>query len=182
VYVIPALADKAIDVTGPTQAGSVVTGGTRNNAGARPTVCSRNEKYFGVPDTLTRGRDVTYRNRITRFGDVTVSDFGHFDRVVVNVEVGSTDLFTGIPDAPSDEMVATNMMEVINGYQVTAPHLAWEGSDLVAVASQAGRRGLFGEAVLSATNLARMEMTRSQQSGSREQHWSNQNSPWSGLD
>lgn len=138
--------------------------------GVKVGLLSRSGKDLGLEGALTRAGDVGDRETVERFVADAVEEFGRLDIAVANAGVGSYGQFLDVPKAHEDEMIRTNVMGTVNLYHAAVPHIvASGGGDLVTVASEAGRRGLPGEAVYSASKFAQVGLTRALDNELREQ-------------
>lgn len=137
--------------------------------GVKLGLLSRSGKELGLPASVTRAGDVGDRTVVERFVADTVEEFGRLDIAVANAGVGSYGQFLDVPTAHEDEMIRTNVLGTINLYHAAVHHIVAAGSgDLVTVASEAGRRGLPGEAVYSASKFAQIGLTRALDNELRE--------------
>ena len=91
-----------------------------------------------------------------------VSHFGRLDIVVPNAGVGSYGPFLELAPEEVDEMIDVNVKGTLHTLQATLPHLLRSpAADIVIIASEAGRRGLPGESVYSASKFAQVGLGRS---------------------
>jgi 3-oxoacyl-[acyl-carrier protein] reductase len=91
----------------------------------------------------------------------TVERFGRLDICVANAGVGSYHTLVDTPLDHLDEMIDVNLKGTIYAARAAIPHLVASGEgDLVTVASEAGRRGLPGEAVYCASKFGQVGLTR----------------------
>ena len=92
----------------------------------------------------------------------TVERFGRLDILVVNAGVGSWGPFDELKPEDLEEMIDVNVKGMLYTVRAALPHLVASGAaDLVTIASEAGRRGLPGEAVYVASKFAQVGFTRS---------------------
>jgi 3-oxoacyl-[acyl-carrier protein] reductase len=99
----------------------------------------------------------------------TVGEFGGLDICVANAGVGSYHPFLETPIEHVEEMVDVNLKGTIYAVRACLPHLYERGEgDVVAVASEAGRRGLPGEAVYCASKFGQVGLIRALDHESRE--------------
>jgi NAD(P)-dependent dehydrogenase (short-subunit alcohol dehydrogenase family) len=91
----------------------------------------------------------------------TVEEFGRLDICVANAGVGSYHPFLETPIEHIEEMIELNLLGTIWAVRACLPHLleSREG-DVVTLASEAGRRGLPGEAVYCASKFGQVGFTR----------------------
>jgi NADP-dependent 3-hydroxy acid dehydrogenase YdfG len=99
----------------------------------------------------------------------TVGEFGGLDICVANAGVGSYHPFLETPIEHVEEMVDVNLKGTIYAVRACLPHLYERGEgDVVAVASEAGRRGLPGEAVYCASKFGQVGLIRALDHEARE--------------
>ena len=91
----------------------------------------------------------------------TVDEFGRLDICVANAGTGSYHPFLETPVEHIEEMVELNLLGTIWTIRACLPHLFERGEgDVVTLASEAGRRGLPGEAVYCASKFGIVGLTR----------------------
>jgi NADP-dependent 3-hydroxy acid dehydrogenase YdfG len=91
----------------------------------------------------------------------TVDEFGRLDICVANAGTGSYHPFLETPVEHIEEMVELNLLGTIWTIRACLPHLFERGEgDVVTLASEAGRRGLPGEAVYCASKFGQVGLTR----------------------
>ncbi|HET9674239.1 MAG TPA: SDR family oxidoreductase [Gaiellaceae bacterium] len=92
----------------------------------------------------------------------TVEELGRLDICVANAGVGSYHPFLETPVEHIEEMIELNLLGTIWTIRACLPHLLEQGEgDIVTLASEAGRRGLPGEAVYCASKFGQVGLTRS---------------------
>lgn len=132
-----------------------------SDSGVKLGLLSRSGRDLGLPHAVTRSGDVGDRASIEQFVADVASEFGRIDIAVANAGVGSYGQFLDVPKEHEAEMISTNVLGTIHLYHAAVPHIVSAGGgDLVTVASEAGRRGLPGEAVYSASKFAQIGLTR----------------------
>lgn len=137
--------------------------------GVKLALFSRSGTAPELPDTLQLHGDVGNRSEVDTAVQKAVDTYGRLDIVVANAGVGSYGQFVDVPEQHEDEMIRTNVLGTIYLYRAAVPHLkAGGGGDLITVASEAGRRGLPGEAVYSASKFAQVGLTRALDNELRE--------------
>lgn len=163
------LTGKVAFITGASSGiGSEVAKSLRGQ-GVKLALFSRSGKGPELSDTLELRGDVGDRDEVTDAVEQAVKHFGRLDIVVSNAGVGSYGQFVDVPTQHEAEMIRTNVMGTINLYRAAVPHLKAAGSgDLITLASEAGRRGLPGEAVYSASKFAQVGLTRALDNELRE--------------
>ena len=99
----------------------------------------------------------------------TVAEFGRLDVCVANAGTGSYHPFLETPIEHVEEMVDLNLKGTIYAVRACLPHLFERGEgDIVAIASEAGRRGLPGEAVYCASKFGQVGFVRALDHETRE--------------
>jgi 3-oxoacyl-[acyl-carrier protein] reductase len=151
---------------------ALVTGGNRgigqatvralSEAGARVAALSRSGGDPGVPGALAIACDLRDRDAVMAATAQVVERFGRLDIVVPNAGVGSYGPFLELAPDDVDEMIDVNVKGTLYTLQATLPHLLTSpAADVVIIASEAGRRGLPGESVYSASKFAQVGLGRS---------------------
>ena len=131
-------------------------------AGAKLGLASRRGDDLGLPDVVAGSCDVRDYGQIEALVAQTVERFGRLDILVANAGVGVYVPFEELTLADIDEMVDVNAKGTIYAVKACLPHLLAAGeADVVTLASEAGRRGLPGEAVYCASKFAQVGFTRS---------------------
>lgn len=128
--------------------------------GVRLGLGSRRGADLGLPDVLAKSCDVRDVSQVESLVGATVERFGRLDILVADAGVGSYGQFLDTPQRHIDEMIDTNVKGTIYLIRAGLPHLIGQGSgDIIAVSSEAGRRGLPGEAVYCASKFAQVGLT-----------------------
>lgn len=112
---------------------------------------------------------------VRRYGEVeklvrgTLDRFGRLDILVANAGIGSYHPFLETPMDDIEEMVDTNVKGTIYLLRAGLGHLvSGGGGDVVVISSEAGRRGIPGEAVYCASKFAQVGLTRALDNEMRE--------------
>jgi 3-oxoacyl-[acyl-carrier protein] reductase len=127
--------------------------------GVKVGLASRRGDDLGVG--LGLACDVRDRTQVEDAVARTVDEFGGLDICVANAGVGSYHSFLDTPVDHIEEMVDVNLMGTIWTIRACLPHLYERGEgDVVTLASEAGRRGLPGEAVYCASKFGQVGLTR----------------------
>jgi 3-oxoacyl-[acyl-carrier protein] reductase len=127
--------------------------------GVKVGLASRRGDDLGVG--LGLACDVRDREQVEDAVARTVDEFGGLDICVANAGVGSYHSFLDTPVEHVEEMVEVNLMGTIWTIRACLPHLYERGEgDVVTLASEAGRRGLPGEAVYCASKFGQVGLTR----------------------
>ncbi len=151
---------------------ALVTGGNRgigqatvralSEAGAQVAALSRSGADPGVAGALAIACDLRDRAALMEATAEVVGHFGRLDIVVPNAGVGSYGPFLELAPEEVDEMIDVNVKGTLHTLQATLPHLLRSpAADVVIIASEAGRRGLPGESVYSASKFAQVGLGRS---------------------
>ena len=139
------LEGKVAFVTGASRGIGAAIGRALSNQGVAVGLASRSGDDLGLPNALGLTCDV--RN----LGQVEDANAG----------VGSYHTLVDTPVEHLEEMIDVNLKGTIYAARASIPHLiASGGGDLVTVASEAGRRGLPGEAVYCASKFGQVGLTR----------------------
>ena len=132
-----------------------------SNQGVAVGLASRSGDDLGLPNALGLTCDVRNLGQVEDAVARTVERFGRLDICVANAGVGSYHTLVDTPVEHLEEMIDVNLKGTIYAARASIPHLiASGGGDLVTVASEAGRRGLPGEAVYCASKFGQVGLTR----------------------
>ena len=127
--------------------------------GVQVGLASRRGDDLGVGLGLTC--DVRDRDQVEQAVARTLAEFGRLDICVANAGTGSYHPFLETPVEHIEEMVELNLLGTIWTIRACLPHLFDQGEgDVVTLASEAGRRGLPGEAVYCASKFGQVGLTR----------------------
>jgi 3-oxoacyl-[acyl-carrier protein] reductase len=129
--------------------------------GVKLGLASRRATGLDGPDVHAFACDIREPAQVKAAVAETVDRFGRLDIVIANAGVGSYRpvLKTSVEEV--EEMVDTNIKGLINTAQACLPYMLERGGDFITLASEAGRRGLPGEAVYVASKFAQIGFTRS---------------------
>jgi len=128
--------------------------------GVKVGMASRRGDGLGVG--LGLACDVRDRTQVDDAVARTVDEFGRLDICFANAGVGSYHSFLDTPVEHIEEMIEVNLVGTIWTIRACLPHLYERGEgDVVTLASEAGRRGLPGEAVYCASKFGQVGLTRS---------------------
>jgi len=155
------LQGKVAFVTGASRGiGAAVARGL-SNEGVAVALASRSGDDLGLPDALGLSCDVRHLDQVETAVATTVEHFGRLDICVANAGVGSYHSLADTPVEHIEEMVDVNLKGTIYAIRACIPHLiASHEGDVVTIASEAGRRGLPGEAVYCASKFGQVGLTR----------------------
>ena len=124
-------------------------------------LASRSGDDLGLPNAIGIRCDVRDNAQVEHAVAQTVERFGRLDICVANAGVGSYHTLVDTPLDHLEEMIDVNLKGTIYAARAAIPHLVASGEgDLVTVASEAGRRGLPGEAVYCASKFGQVGLTR----------------------
>jgi NAD(P)-dependent dehydrogenase (short-subunit alcohol dehydrogenase family) len=127
--------------------------------GVRVGLASRSGDDLGIG--LGLRCDARDRGEVEAAVASTVEEFGRLDICVANAGVGSYHPFLETPVEHVEEMIELNLLGTIWAVRACLPHLLESGEgDVVTLASEAGRRGLPGEAVYCASKFGQVGFTR----------------------
>ena len=157
-----ALAGKVALVTGASRGIGAAVSRSLSGAGARVALVSRSGDDLDLTDALGVACDVRDYGAVERAVTDAVEQFGRLDILVANAGVGVYHPFEELTLEDVDEMIDVNAKGTIYAVKAALPHLEASGeADIVTLASEAGRRGLPGEAVYCASKFAQVGFTRS---------------------
>ncbi len=137
--------------------------------GAALALGSRSGDDLGLPETLGMPTDVRDAAALEALAAAAAERFGGIDIVVANAGIGSYGPFEELDLDALDAMIDVNLKGTLYTARATVPHLLRSGAaDFVSLASEAGRRGLPGEAVYCASKFGQVGFTRALEGELRE--------------
>ena len=155
------LEGKVAFVTGASGGIGAAVARALSNNGVSVGLASRRGDDLGLPHSLGLTCNVADREAVEDAVAATVARFGRLDICVANAGVGSYHSLVDTPVEHIEEMIDVNLKGTIYAIRASIPHLiAAGGGDIVTVASEAGRRGLPGEAVYCASKFGQVGLTR----------------------
>ncbi len=155
------LEGKVAFVTGASRGIGAAVARSLSAEGVKLGLASRSGADLDLPDAIGLECDVTDRGQVERAVAATVERFGRLDICIANAGVGSYHSLDQTPPEHIEEMIDVNLKGTIYAYRASIPHLIASGEgDIVTVASEAGRRGLPGEAVYCASKFGQVGLTR----------------------
>ena len=156
------LEGKVAFITGASRGIGAAAARSLASEGVKLGLASRSGADLDLPDALGLVCDVRDRKQVERAVAATVERFGRLDICIANAGVGSYHSLVEAPPEHIEEMIDVNLKGTIYTFRAAIPHLIESGEgDLVAIASEAGRRGLPGEAVYCASKFGQVGLTRS---------------------
>ena len=132
--------------------------------GVRVGLASRSgdDLALGEESALGLRCDVRDPRQVEDAVSATVERFGRLDILIANAGVGSYHPVLETPPEHVEEMIHVNLKGTIYVLRAAPAHLLESGEgDIVSLASEAGRRGLPGEAVYCASKFGQVGFTRS---------------------
>ncbi len=155
------LEGKVAFITGASRGIGAAIARALSGEGVKLGLASRSGADLDLPDALGVACDVRKREQVEQAVYATVERFGQLDICIANAGVGSYHSLTELPVEHLEEMIDVNLKGTIYAFRAAIPHLIASGEgDLVAIASEAGRRGLPGEAVYCASKFGQVGLTR----------------------
>lgn len=155
------LEGKVAFITGASRGIGAALARALSGEGVKLGLASRSGADLGLPDALGLTCDVREREQVEQAVYATVERFGGLDICIANAGVGSYHSLVEAPPEHIEEMIDVNLKGTIYAFRAAIPHLIASGEgDLVAIASEAGRRGLPGEAVYCASKFGQVGLTR----------------------
>jgi 3-oxoacyl-[acyl-carrier protein] reductase len=149
---------------------AVITGASRgigaalarmlHERGVNLGLASRSGDDLGLPGAVAQPVDVRDLASLRALCDETAERFGGIDIVVPNAGVGAYGAFLDVSEEHLDEMIDVNLKGTIYAVRAALPHMLGREGDVVTLASEAGRRGLPGEAVYCASKFGQVGFTR----------------------
>jgi len=156
------LEGKVAFITGASRGIGAAVARALSKQGVKLGLASRSGAALDLPDALGLACDVREREQVEQAVAATVERFGRLDICIANAGVGSYHSLTELPVEHLEEMIDVNLKGTIYAFRAAIPHLIASGEgDLVTIASEAGRRGLPGEAVYCASKFGQVGLTRS---------------------
>lgn len=152
---------KVAFVTGASRGIGAAVARALSNEGVSLGLASRSGDGLGLAGTLGLSCDVRRLDQVEAAVAETVERFGGLDICVANAGVGSYHTLADTPVEHIEEMIDVNLKGTIYAIRACIPHLiASAEGDVVTIASEAGRRGLPGEAVYCASKFGQVGLTR----------------------
>ena len=148
---------------------AVITGASRgigaevarmlDERGVNLGLASRSGDDLGVEGAVAAACDVRSLADLVSLCDQTAEQFGGIDIVFANAGVGAYGNFLDVPTELVDEMIDVNLKGTIYAIRAALPHMLGRDGDVITLASEAGRRGLPGEAVYCASKFGQVGLT-----------------------
>jgi NADP-dependent 3-hydroxy acid dehydrogenase YdfG len=155
------LEGKVAFVTGASRGIGAAVSRALVDEGVSVGLASRSGDDLGLENAVGLACDVRDHAQVEAAVAATVERFGRLDICVANAGVGSYHTLVDTPLDHLEQMIDVNLKGTIYAARAAIPHLIASGEgDLVTVASEAGRRGLPGEAVYCASKFGQVGLTR----------------------
>jgi len=169
-YQVRDLSGKVAVITGASSGIGAALAHRLSYMGVRVGAGSRRPSGSGATsDVYQASCDVRDYDQVLNLVDNTVERFGRLDIIVANAGIGSYHAFMQTPMEDINEMIDTNVKGTVYLLRAGLPRLiSGGGGDVIVIASEAGRRGLPGEAVYSASKFAQVGLTRALDNELRE--------------
>jgi 3-oxoacyl-[acyl-carrier protein] reductase len=152
---------KVAFVTGASRGIGAAVARALSSEGVKLGLASRSGDDLGLPDALGLACDVRRLDQVEAAVAETAERFGRLDICVANAGVGSYHTLVDTPIEHIEEMIDVNLKGTIYAIRASVPHLIASGEgDVITIASEAGRRGLPGEAVYCASKFGQVGLTR----------------------
>ena len=152
---------KVAFVTGASRGIGAAVARALSTEGVALGLASRSGDDLSLPDALGLTCDVRRLDQVEAAVAKTVEHFDRLDICVANAGVGSYHTLADTPVEHIEEMIDVNLKGTIYAIRACIPHLIASGDgDVVTLASEAGRRGLPGEAVYCASKFGQVGLTR----------------------
>jgi len=165
------LKGKVAFITGASRGIGAAVARSLAGEGVKLGLASRSGADLDLPDALGLVCDVRDRKQVEDAVADTVKRFGRLDICIANAGVGSYHSLVDLPVEHLEEMIDVNLKGTIYAHRAGIPHLIASGEgDLVTISSEAGRRGLPGEAVYCASKFGQVGLTRALDHELREQN------------
>jgi 3-oxoacyl-[acyl-carrier protein] reductase len=148
-------------VTGASRGIGAAVARSLADAGVSVGLASRSGADLGLANGLGVRCDVADAAQVDAAVAATVERFGRLDILVANAGVGAYGPFLDISPEHVEEMIDVNLKGTIYAVRAALPHLLEsDAADVITLASEAGRRGLPGEAVYCASKFGQVGLTR----------------------
>lgn len=155
------LSGRVAVITGASRGIGAATARLLAAAGVGLGLGSRSGEDLGLEGVVALPCDVRDEAAVAALVEATVARFGRLDILVANAGVGSYHPFLDTPHEHAEEMIDVNLKGTIHSVRAALPHLLAAGrGDIVAIASEAGRRAAPGQAVYCASKFGQVGLMR----------------------
>ena len=161
---------KVAFITGASRGIGAAVARALSDEGVSLGLASRSGDDLGLANAIGLECDVRRLDQVETAVAKTVERFGRLDICVANAGVGSYYTLADTPVEHIEEMIDVNLKGTIYAIRASVPHLVeHREGDIITIASEAGRRGLPGEAVYCASKFGQVGLTRALDHELREQ-------------
>ena len=155
------MTDRVGFITGASRGVGAAVARAFHGDGMKVALASRSGDDLGLENALGLTCDVRELAQVEDAVSRTVERFGRLDICVANAGVGSYHTLVDTPVEHLEEMIDVNLKGTIYAIRACVPQLIASGEgDVITLASEAGRRGLPGEAVYCASKFGQVGLTR----------------------
>jgi meso-butanediol dehydrogenase / (S,S)-butanediol dehydrogenase / diacetyl reductase len=155
------LAGKVALITGASSGIGAAIAHRLSEAGVHVALASRSGSDIGIEGSIAQSVDVRDQGQLDALVAAAVDKWGRLDILVANAGVGHYGSFLDVPADRAQEMIDVNFSGVVNSVRAALPELLKrEHADILSVASEAGRRGLPGEAAYSGSKFGQVGFIR----------------------
>ncbi len=164
------LGGKVAFITGASRGIGAAVARALSAEGVSLGLASRSGDDLGLANAIGLECDVRSLDQVEAAVAQTVERFGRLDVCVANAGVGSYYTLAETPVEHIEEMIDVNLKGTIYAIRASVAHLVeHREGDIITIASEAGRRGLPGEAVYCASKFGQVGLTRALDHELREQ-------------
>jgi len=155
------LSGKVAFITGASAGIGAAVARSLSAEGVKLGLASRRGADLGLPEAAGLTCEVRELAQVEAAVAETADRFGGIDIVVANAGVGSYHPFGEEPLEHIEQMIDVNLKGTIYAIRAALPHLKRsQAADVITLASEAGRRGIPGEAVYCASKFGQVGLTR----------------------
>jgi len=151
------LAGKVALITGASTGIGAAIAHRLSDAGVHVALASRAGSNIGIDDSIAQSVDVRDQAQLDSIVQAAVDRWGRLDILVANAGVGHYGDFLDVPAERAQEMIDVNFSGIVNSVRAALPELKKQkNADIISIASEAGRRGLPGEAAYSGSKFGQV--------------------------
>jgi NADP-dependent 3-hydroxy acid dehydrogenase YdfG len=154
------LEGKTAVITGASSGIGAAVARQLHERGVNLGLASRRGSDLGLGEAVAHSVDVRDLDALRRLCDETAERFGGIDIVVANAGVGAYGPFLDLSREHLDEILDVNLKGTVYAIRAALPHMLGREGDVITLASEAGRRGIPGEAVYCASKFGQVGLTR----------------------
>lgn len=163
------LSDKVALVTGASSGIGAAIAERLHENGVHVALASRRGDDLGINGALAMPVDVRDQSQLDALVAAAVERWGRLDILIANAGVGHYGELLEVPAERALEMIDVNFTGTVNAVRAALPELLKrDHADIVAIASEAGRRGLPGEATYSGSKFGQVGFIRAMDHELRE--------------